>query len=235
MRSMSGVWHGSCSVPGWKGDTDMNRSILTAVVVTAGLALVTGGCATKTYVNDQMAQYGKASDAKVGEVQKQVEANQMEVAALKKTDAAQTEQISKLSDTARDALTRAQEAGKLAKGKLVYEVVLTDDQVRFGLDSSELSAEAKAALDAVAAKLKADNQGVYIEIQGHTDGTGSTEHNAALGARRAESVMRYLNVQAGLPLHRMNTISYGESKPIADNNTRDGRAKNRRVVLVVLI
>jgi len=213
----------------------MKRSILTTVVVMAGLALVAGGCATKTYVNDQVAQYGKATDAKVGEVQKQVESTQMEVATLKKSDAAQTEQLGKLSDTAKEALARAQEAGKLAQGKLIYEVALTDDQVRFGLDSSELSAESKAALDAIAAKLKADNQGVYIEIQGHTDGSGSDDYNLALGARRAESVMRYLSTQAGLPLHRMNTISYGESKPIADNNTRDGRAKNRRVVLVVLI
>ena len=213
----------------------MKRSILTTVVVMAGLALVAGGCATKTYVNDQVAQYGKATDAKVGEVQKQVESTQMEVATLKKSDAAQTEQLGKLSDTAKEALARAQEAGKLAQGKLIYEVALTDDQVRFGLDSSELSAESKAALDAIAAKLKADNQGVYIEIQGHTDGSGSDDYNLTLGARRAESVMRYLSTQAGLPLHRMNSISYGESKPIADNNTRDGRAKNRRVVLVVLI
>jgi len=213
----------------------MKRSILTTVVVMAGLALVAGGCATKTYVNDQVAQYGKATDAKVGEVQKQVESTQMEVATLKKSDAAQTEQLGKLSDTAKEALARAQEAGKLAQGKLIYEVALTDDQVRFGLNSSELSAEAKAALDAIAAKLKADNQGVYIEIQGHTDGSGSDDYNLTLGARRAESVMRYLSTQAGLPLHRMNSISYGESKPIADNNTRDGRATNRRVVLVVLI
>ena len=213
----------------------MKRSILTTVVVMAGLALVAGGCATKTYVNDQVAQYGKATDAKVGEVQKQVESTQMEVATLKKSDAAQTEQLGKLSDTAKEALARAQEAGKLAQGKLIYEVALTDDQVRFGLNSSDLSAEAKAALDAIAAKLKADNQGVYIEIQGHTDGSGSDDYNLALGARRAESVMRYLSTQAGLPLHRMNSISYGESKPIADNNTRDGRATNRRVVLVVLI
>jgi outer membrane protein OmpA-like peptidoglycan-associated protein len=213
----------------------MKRSMVVVVVVMAAIALASAGCATKSYVNDQVTQSSKAADAKVGEVQKQVEANQMDVAALKKSDAAQNEQLGKLSETAKDALTRAQEAGKLAKGKLLYEVALTDDQVRFGLDSSQLSADAKAALDAVAAKLKADNQGVYIEIQGHTDGTGSAEWNRALGAQRAESVMRYLNIQGGLPLHRMNTISYGETKPVADNNTRDGRAKNRRVVLVVLI
>jgi outer membrane protein OmpA-like peptidoglycan-associated protein len=213
----------------------MKRSIVLVLVVMAGVALITGGCATKAYVNDQVTQYGKATDAKVGEVQKQVEANQMDVAALKKSDAAQSEQLAKLSDTTKDALARAQEAGKLAKGKLLYEVVLTDDQVRFGLDSSELSSDAKAALDAVAGKLKADNQGVYIEIQGHTDGTGSSEWNLVLGERRAEAVMRYLNMKGGLPLHRMNSISYGESKPVADNNTRDGRAKNRRVALVVLI
>ncbi len=205
------------------------------VIGMAALALGFSGCATKTYVQEQVGQATKATDAKVGEVQKQVEATQTDVTALKNSDRDQNAKIAQLSDTARDALTRAQEAGKLAKGKFLYEVTLTDESVKFPLNVSELSKEAKEALDAFAEKIRTENKNVYVEVQGHTDSTGSAAYNLKLGQARAEAVMRYLSVQHGFPLHRMNVISYGAAKPVADNKTKDGRAKNRRVALVVLM
>jgi outer membrane protein OmpA-like peptidoglycan-associated protein len=205
------------------------------VIGMAALALGFSGCATKTYVQEQVGQATKATDAKVGEVQKQVEATQTDVTALKNSDRDQNAKITQLSDTARDALTRAQEAGKLAKGKFLYEVNLTDESVKFPLSVSELSKEAKEALDAFAEKIRAENKNVYVEVQGHTDSTGSAAYNLKLGQARAESVMRYLSIQQGFPLHRMNVISYGAAKPVTDNKTKDGRAKNRRVALVVLM
>jgi peptidoglycan-associated lipoprotein len=212
------------------------RRQMAAVVVAAGiLALGASGCATKTYVQEQVGQASRASDAKVGEVQKQVEATQMDVSALKTSDADQNQKLAQLSDTAKDALTRAQEAGKLAKGKFLYEVTLTDEAVKFGFNRSDLSAEAKAALDAFAAKVAGENKNVYVEVQGHTDNIGSPEYNLTLGQARAEVVMRYLAMQHSFPLHRMNVISYGSAKPIADNATKAGRANNRRVSLVVLM
>ena len=213
----------------------MRTQALAVLVGGVALALGVSGCATKTYVQDQVGQASKATDVKVGEVQKQVEATQMDVAALKTSDGEQNAKLAQLSDTARDALTRAQEAGKLAKGKFLYEVTLTDDAVKFGFNRSELSAPAKAALDAFAEKIRTENKNVYVEIQGHTDSTGSAAYNLKLGQARAEAVMRYLNMQHGFPLHRMNAISYGAAKPIADNKTKDGRAQNRRVTLVVLM
>jgi len=212
------------------------RRHMAAVVVAAGiLALGASGCATKTYVQEQVGQASRASEAKVGEVQKQVEATQMDVSALKTSDADQNQKLAQLSDTAKDALTRAQEAGKLAKGKFLYEVTLTDEAVKFGFNRSDLSAEAKAALDAFAAKVAGENKNVYVEVQGHTDNIGSPEYNLTLGQARAEVVMRYLAMQHSFPLHRMNVISYGSAKPIADNATKAGRANNRRVGLVVLM
>jgi outer membrane protein OmpA-like peptidoglycan-associated protein len=209
---------------------------MVAMIVAAGMAaLGASGCATKTYVQEQVGQASKASEAKIGEVQKQVEATQMDVSALKTSDADQNQKLAQLSDTAKDALTRAQEAGKLAKGKFLYEVTLTDEAVKFGFDRSDLSAEAKAALDAFAAKVAGENKNVYVEIQGHTDNIGSPEYNLTLGQARAETVMRYLAMQHSFPLHRMNVISYGSAKPIADNATKAGRANNRRVGLVVLM
>jgi len=204
------------------------------LVVVAGVALFASGCATKSYVQEQVAQAQKVTEAKISEVQKQVEATQMDVANLKKSDAEQNAKIAQLSDTAKEALARAEEAGKLAKGKFLFEVTLSDDIVHFGFNKSELSAEAKAALDAFAQKVKAENKNVYIEVQGHTDAIGSEKYNLELGQARADAVVRYLNMQHGIPLHRMNAISYGEYKPVADNKTAEGRAKNRRVTLVVL-
>ena len=88
-------------------------------------------------------------------------------------------------------------------------------------------------LDQLVAKLKADNQPVFVEIQGHTDATGSDAGNQQLGLQRAEAVRLHL-ARAGLPLARMATISYGESAPLADNNSREGRSINRRVQLIVM-
>jgi peptidoglycan-associated lipoprotein len=212
----------------------MNTRTFVALPVVLALGLT--GCATKTYVQEQVQATQKASDAKIGEVQKQVESNQMEITNLKKSDATQNDQIAKLSDTAKEALARAQEAGKLAKGKFVYEVTLSDENVKFGFNKAEFSDEYKAALDAFAARVKDEGKDkkLYIEIQGHTDGIGSEKYNLQLGQERAEAVMRYLSMKAGLPLHMMNAISYGKYKPIADNKKAADRAKNRRVTLIVL-
>ncbi len=82
--------------------------------------------------------------------------------------------------------------------------------------------EAKADLDALVQKLKAEPNGAYIEIEGHTDNAGAKDVNYKLGLERAETVKRYLYEQHQVPLHRISIISYGEEKPIAPNNTRVG-------------
>jgi len=195
------------------------------------------GCATKNYVDTK----DKAVHTRIDEVQGQVEQTQTRLDTEdKKVNEVQGQvtqvqgQVGEVSKTAQEALQRAQEAGKLAEGKLLYEKVLTDDKVKFGFNKHELSATAKSALDDFANDLKKQNQGVYIEIQGHTDNIGKPAYNEKLGLSRAEAVRDYLNKQHQFPLHRINVISYGETVPIADNKTRDGRAQNRRVVLVVL-
>ncbi|MDX1630520.1 MAG: OmpA family protein [Thermoanaerobaculia bacterium] len=199
----------------------MRKTQLFLVVVAAGL--LASGCATKEYVEGEVG----AVHTRVDTVEGQVEENQT---TLRQHD----ERIEEASDTAKEALERAKEAGKLAEGKLLYETVLTDADVQFGFDKTKLSDEAKAALDDFAQPLVEGNENVYVEIQGHTDSVGTEEYNEELGLERAEAVRLYLNKEHGIPLHRMSVISYGESSPTADNNTREGRAQNRRVVLVVL-
>ena len=201
----------------------MNRKPwIVALSLTAALVGTTG-CATKKYVKQETG----AVNTRVDEVQGQVEQTQTRLNTHDK-------QIGEISQTAQDALRRAQEAGKLAEGKFLYETVLTDEKVKFGFDTSDLSPEGQAAIDEFAAKIKQENKNVYVEIQGHTDNIGSEKYNEELGLLRAEAVRRYLNQKQNFPLHRINVISYGESSPIADNKTREGRSQNRRVALVVL-
>jgi peptidoglycan-associated lipoprotein len=186
--------------------------IVAALAVTAiGL----GGCATKDYVNEHVA----AVDAKTQATQGQVDQQQIH--------------LTKLDQTTQDALERATAAGKLAEGKFLYSMVLSDDSVKFPPDSSKLSPEAQQRLMDFVEKLKTDNRNIYLEIQGHTDGAGPNTLNQRLGEERAEAVRLFMN-QHGVALNRMNTISYGEKDPVASNKTRTGRAQNRRVVLIVM-
>ena len=131
------------------------------------------------------------------------------------------------------ALDRANAAHKLAEGKFLYEVVLSDDSMKFPTDEDALSPEAEARLAELVQRLKAENRNVYLEIQGHTDAVGDAEYNEKLGEARAEAVRRYLS-RGGIALNRMATISYGEEAPVAPNDTPEGRAQNRRVAIIVL-
>lgn len=211
-------------------------TLFTALVL---LAFVATGCASRKYVRDEVATAVTDAETrtadKVSSLTSQVEQTQTELAATKTQVDEHTGQISELSKTAQEALERALAAGKLAEGKLLSETVLANDLVKFGFEKAELSDDAKKALDQFASTLKQEDRGVYIEIQGHTDATGSDDYNLELGEERAEAVRRYLNKAHQLPLHRMSVISYGETAPTYDNKDRDGRNQNRRVVLVVLI
>ncbi len=191
----------------------MNRSslLIAGAIVLASL----GGCATRKYVRENALRV----DAHVDAVGSRVGAVEGRVVAVE--------------GTAKEALDRANAAGKLAEGKFLYSEVLSDDSMKFPVDQATLSPEAEARLDAFVAKLKADNRNVYIEVQGHTDASGTKEHNYRLGEDRAEAVRRYLN-QHGVALNRIGTISYGPDAPVAPNSTKEGRQANRRVVLIVL-
>jgi outer membrane protein OmpA-like peptidoglycan-associated protein len=142
---------------------------------------------------------------------------------------------------AKAAANRANEVGTRtdaldkASKRLVYEVVISEDQGQFKFGKVDLPDQAKARLDEMVAKLKADPNGAWFEIEGHTDAIGGKEVNEKIGLERAEAVKRYLFEQHQIPLHKMNVISYGMDKPVASNKTKDGRAQNRRVVIRVLV
>jgi outer membrane protein OmpA-like peptidoglycan-associated protein len=205
---------------------------VTLLSAALGLSLV--GCATTSDIDKKIAESQTKTDKKIESVETQVEQLQdSQKATAGKVDE-QGKQIEQLGQSAKDALQRAQEAGVLAKGKIVFQQSFAEDRVRFKTASYELTKDAKAALDEFAVKVKALDKGVYLEIQGHTDDTGGADFNDQLGQQRAEAVRRYLAREHKLPLGRLSTISYGDTLPVESNKTAKGRSQNRRVVIVVL-
>ncbi len=105
------------------------------------------------------------------------------------------------------------------------------NKVTFGVDSSELSGEARQALNDVTAVLRQYPE-TRITVAGYTDSTGAEDYNQRLSERRAAAVSNYL-VQGGVESQRLNRVGYGESQPVASNDTEQGRAQNRRVEITV--
>jgi peptidoglycan-associated lipoprotein len=227
----------------------MRKTLLTASIITLTVAIVPA-CATKGFVREEVGAVNTKVDTLGGTVeqtQQRVGQNETRIGAVDQ----KAEAAGKAAADARSAATDARSAADKAQAsatavngrvdavvaatrRLIYEVTLSEDQGNFKFASAELPDEAKARLDEVVNKLKADPQNVFIEIEGHTDNVGSVEGNERLGMERADTVKRYLYEQHQIPLHKMNVISFGEEKPVAPNNTRDGRAMNRRVVVKVL-
>ncbi|MGB8951726.1 MAG: OmpA family protein [Candidatus Aminicenantales bacterium] len=213
----------------------MNNKKITFLVGAAFLVILIAstGCATKKYLLKEMA----VLDQKVEGVETAVEENQKRI---KEHDEQLTtlgslikQQESDLSNYRSDVDDKISEVKRAAQGRLLFKEVLRNDESKFKFDSYELSVESKAKLDEFVQVLIAQDKGVYLEIQGHTDSTGSESWNLILGRKRAEAARDYLHKQYRIPLHRMEVISYGSDLPIADNATRNGRAQNRRVVILV--
>jgi peptidoglycan-associated lipoprotein len=212
----------------------MTQKIGFRILTATAFAALLGACATSKSVDQKIAEAQAQSSKKIESVEGQVEDLQVK---QKATDAHLTQNdaaIAQLSQEAKDALKRAQDAGVLAKGKVVFQETFKEDRIRFKVNKYDLNKDAQTALDDFAGKVKALNEQYYIEIQGHTDDTGGRKLNDELGERRADEVRRYLSRTAQLPLNRMSTISYGDTLPAASNKTKKGRAENRRVVIVVL-
>jgi outer membrane protein OmpA-like peptidoglycan-associated protein len=222
------------------------------IVVTA-IALAASGsaaCATKGFVRSQVGQVSskvdslsqsleetqertKANESKIGEVDTRAGAAQ---SAADRAGTAAGTADSKAVAANNAAVAAQQKADEVQKQtqRIVFEVVLSEDQGNFKFGQAALPDQAKAKIDEMVTALKADPKGAYFEIEGHTDNVGDKMYNEKLGQERAEQVKMYLYSQHQIPLHRINVISYGEDKPVGDNKTKDGRAQNRRVVIRVL-
>lgn len=208
----------------------MRTLILPLLAASVALA----GCAKKSYVQREVGEVNKKVDAVSAEVEKtqqRVQQNEVRIDAVDKSAQAG---ITEAKGSAAAAMTKAQEAERAAKGKLIYTVTLSNDKVTFPVNKAEISDGAKAMIDAAVGPLVKENRGVWFEIEGHTDNTGDAAYNLRLGEERAMAVRDYLAKAHGIALNRLNVISYGEEKPAAENSNREGRAQNRRVVIRIL-
>jgi len=219
------------------------KRLIGAVAIAALAMGGTSACATKKMVKQRVGEVNdkvdglsksveetqqrtKANESRIGEVDSRVsQVDQKAQAAGQRADAAYS---------AADKVNARADAIETRSKRIVYEVVLSEEQGGFKFGQTKMPEDMQAQIDQLVSKLKANPNGGYIEIEGHTDNVGTKEVNYKLGLERAEAVKRYLYENQQIPLHKMNVISYGEEKPVAPNKTKDGRAQNRRVVIKVL-
>jgi outer membrane protein OmpA-like peptidoglycan-associated protein len=216
----------------------MRKSTISIVIASVAIVLVLApGCVTKKQFRSNV----EDTDTRVGAVETAVEANERRIGDLRdETDsklAALEKDTQKAQEVGSTALNRAEKAEATAvraeKGRLIWTETLSDDRVKFSFGQASVPEEAAAVLDDLAQRIKSYGKALYLEIEGHTDNTGSEEYNITLGENRAMAVRNYMHMKHGIPLHAMSTISYGESRTVADNGTSQGRAQNRRVVIRV--
>jgi outer membrane protein OmpA-like peptidoglycan-associated protein len=213
----------------------MQKRFSLGVAGVAVLSLIAAnGCVTKKAWRENV----EATDTRVKGVESGLEAQEKRTTDLANETDTRINQVKGTAEQAVEigsqAMTKAETAEKMARGKILWTTTLSDDSVKFSFDADKVPVGAQAILDDLATKVKGLDRTVYLEIEGHTDNIGSEEYNQHLAHARAEAVRNYLAEKDGIPLHAMNVISFGESKPLAANTTSEGRAQNRRVVIRVL-
>lgn len=215
------------------------------LVLAAGSSLA---CATKKYVKTQVDDVAGKINSKVETLSQSLEETQERTRKNEQRIGQAEQRIAEVDQKAQAANTAAANAAKATTAvaakveevekttkRIVYQVTLSEDQGNFKIGKTDIPPEAQARIDELVRQLKESPNGAYIEIEGHADSTGTPELNKQIALERAEAVKRYLYEHHQIPLHRINVISFGDEKPVAPNTTREGRAKNRRVVIRVLI
>jgi OmpA-OmpF porin, OOP family len=218
----------------------LNYSILVVAIS------LLSGCATKNYVRTQTApiidqenqlnEKTAANNRAIKDTDERAQAGitKAQGSADQATQNAQNAQnaAGQAETAANDAVHRADHLADVVAGLDNYQSV-GNVSVTFGFDKSNLTKDDKDQLDSFAQTL-ASNKNYILEVTGGTDSTGSADYNYALSQRRADSVVQYLASKYNIPAHRFYLIGIGKDKEVADNNTREGRAKNRRVDVVIL-
>jgi peptidoglycan-associated lipoprotein len=225
----------------------MLRKFFVATSITVFAIGGSTACATKKFVRSSVGEVNEKVDSQgraIEETQERTRKNEGRISEVDQKAAAAATAAQAAHDAANAADVAAKTVGTEANAKfdtidkaskrLVYEVVLSEDQGNFKFGKTTLPDEAKSKIDEMVSQMKQDPKNIYLEIEGHTDNVGAARTNEQIGLQRAEAVKKYLYDQYQIPLHKMNVISYGKEKPVAPNKTRAGRAQNRRVVIKVL-
>jgi outer membrane protein OmpA-like peptidoglycan-associated protein len=217
------------------------------IMATASFAVLGAtGCATKNYVKTQTAPIVQ----KTGDLENQTAENNRQIHNVDESAQAGIKQAQASADTANqnaqqastaagqansaanDVAQRADSLDALVKGLDNYKQV-GDVSVNFGFDKSVLTADDKQQLDSFAAQL-GSAKSYILEVTGGTDSVGPADYNYDLSNRRADAVVQYMVTKYNIPAHRFYLIGIGKDQAVADNKTREGRAKNRRVELQLL-
>ena len=225
-----------------------------AFLVVAGMILlVTAGCATKSFVREEVQKAEGRTGQSVGRLDTELgqektrmtgltsqvadvsrradEAGGLAGQARDRSEAAPA-RADQASGVAGQALARAdQTEGRLnrlwtSRNKRTLGATVT---VRFAFDRWKLDYRAETALLDVV-KVLQENPNVVADLEGYTDSVGAPGYNLELSQRRVEAVRRFL-VEKGVELHRVQSIGLGDGRPVADNKTKDGRDQNRRVIV----
>jgi outer membrane protein OmpA-like peptidoglycan-associated protein len=219
-------------------------NVLAVGVIAVGF---TTACATKKFVRTEVEAVGTRVETLSQSLESTQEATRQNADQIKQVDARLTQKTDEVGIWAKEAQTSATnannaaaaaakraEAVDVASKRLIYEVVISEDQGGFKFGSAELPEPVQTRIDQMIADLKANPRGNFVEIEGHTDSSGDKMTNQRIGEARAEAVKRYLYEAHQVPLHKINVISWGEDKPVSPNKTREGRSQNRRVVIRIL-
>lgn len=153
--------------------------------------------------------------------QAQAEARQREIVALREEIAAAAERLGEVEAA----------QGSLQPRQTARGLVITLDELPFGFDSAELAADARPAMARLARYLQAHPDDAVL-IEGHTDSVGRAAYNQRLSERRAQAVVAALK-EHGIEPGRLEAVGMGEARPVATNDTEEGRAQNRRVEVIV--
>jgi len=227
---------------------------LVFVMATVGLA---SGCATKKYVRTEVGtsadQLTAKMDEKDGTLQQGVDANTNQITELSGVARDHTQQIGSLQTglkttdekagqamtvgqgaqtAANQAITQANNVDLRFQNRNQY-TPLAEQSIPFKFGSAQIDKDSFSTLDQAAQQVKANADAIVV-LEGRTDATGDPTYNVQLGERRLDAVLRYLVVEQSVPMHQVYKMSYGEEQPVASNDTREGRAQNRAVVVRVL-
>ena len=190
------------------------RNTRIAAMAAGALVALGTGCATKGFVRNEM----------------QSLATKMEPTTVQARDAQALAQD--VDGRARRLERDTQLARDLALGNIKREEVRRV-VVTFGFDNAQIGAEQQSSLDGVVADLQGHPNYMAL-VSGYTDASGDEEYNFTLAQRRAAAVQRYLAAHLGPEFVRLAVIGFGESMPVADNETSEGRAQNRRADVILV-
>ena len=219
---------------------------LKTLTLIAVIAAVAPACATKGFVRTEVGAVDQRVDTlttTVENTQERTRENQEQIDEVDGRAGAASELAQTAQNSADAAATAVRWVGERVGAveqeterlrQLIFEVTLNEEQGNFASSRAELPDAAQARLDELVDRLQENPENVYLEIEGHTDATGPEALNIRLGLERADAVKKYLYEQHRVPLHKMNVISFGEDRPVAPNETAEGLAQNRRVVIKVL-